>query len=403
MHVIIRRKMYVVPALRCHTPALQCYTPAFEHTRQRLSDWEEFHCQDEDLMSQAFHLHLHDVVKKRKLWAQFVQRKLALAAARQPRQVQFIEPYPTMGSCPLCGTQANSLQEILNHNCITVCDQTGLMTVCDQTKQVLYKTRQFVTRQVLSSSDIDDSSVPIWIPQPRSYMLPSLRRFLFGEGGDDLSDDSSDASGDDSMQKRHAEVRHAEFHAEEARRRGKCVNCKRHAEGWLSCTNEIMCLRCIESKTQCTCSKGSSCTLSFILFDDESDEGPSCAIGSLAVGDDVAMRCSRRDVAMFKMFQEETKKLQEQAEKKEMARLEKEEMARLEKVVNKQEQAVKKLKQRKLQEQAEQTEMARLEKVAESLRRLPRSLLRRPPGLTHPSRLAVDPNIKSIFLEWLTL
>ena len=86
-----------------------------------------------------------------------------------------------------------------------------------------------------------------------------------------------------------------------------------------------------------------------------------------------------------------------------MARLEKEEMARLEKVVNKQEQAVKKLKQRKLQEQAEQKEMARLEKVAESLRSLPRSLLRSPPGLTHPSRLAVDPNSKSIFLEWLTL
>ena len=327
--------MYVVPALRCHTPALRCYTPALAPTRQRLIDWEEFHCQDEDLMSQAFLWHQH-VAELIRLWAQFVQRKLARAAARRPRQVQFIEPYPTMVSCPLCGTQANSLQEVLNHNCITICDQSGLMQVEPMIVLVSHEE---------SSSDIDDSRVPIWIPQPRSYMLPSLSRFLlFGEGGDDSIDDSSDASGDDS----------------------KCVKCKRHAEVRLLCTNEIMCLMCIESKTQCTCSKGSSCTLSFILLDDESDEGPSCAIDSLAVGDDVAMRCSRRDVAMFKTFQEETKKLQEQAEKKEMARLEK--------VVNKQEQAVKKLKQGKLQEQAEKKEMARLEKVAEVAEKLAEEL-----------------------------
>ena len=71
----------------------------------------------------------------------------------------------------------------------------------------------------------------------------------------------------------------------------------------------------------------------------------------------------QEQVAMFKKFQEETKK-----------------------------------KQGKLQEQAEKKEMARLEKVAESLRSLPRSSLRSPPGLTHPSRLAVDPNSKSSFL-----
>ena len=148
-----------------------------------------------------------------------------------------------MESCPVCGAQFESWLDIMNHSCST--GPACSLSVHQQQEQ--------------------DPMIPVWAHrdssetirehvrdsahQPSFYMLPDLSDVLCSEDDDALS---------------------SEDHGPEHQK--PCVSCTRHADVRFLCANERMCYNCCESRSACTCSRGSSCAMHYVVLGDHFDE-----------------------------------------------------------------------------------------------------------------------------------
>jgi hypothetical protein len=92
-----------------------------------------------------------------------------------------------------------------------------------------------------------------WIHNPRLHMFPCLRN-VFDDDGDESSINDADGIGCNS-----------------------CAICKRPASVRLTCTKELMCMHCTESRPvwkmhQARCSLGISCTMVFTELENDDDD-----------------------------------------------------------------------------------------------------------------------------------